>query len=380
MMPHWQGGHVSSLLLWAGSATGVIAFCFAQKPSNMEQLMIWTSQGAAWVCSPLPGPTWVCRSDASIAWPRGLKHLGLCVCPNAGFYHLYSGSETHNHNLMLLTSSCVCCQSLRSVWSAGILGTGSTGSAASGQGTHSQPGRAALLTRSLLETVLEQCDLVRQSIAEHSCHQIPVWVSRRQPAPLEWREPVCHQTDVESFGRLCCWQEVIYWDAHPGPSQTEPAEANGSGYRSGLNAARSVLPAMAAAVCQLLVQEHSEAAFEGTDPSPSEAQAALGVQCLPGIPDCVLSHPPLGQMSFFTLGSNVLFRIFWARWRKINSLSSKRARYSFFAALESRCREGFSPALLPSPWGTCSVPPSPPPDPWHTWPGPASTLGASSVQ
>lgn len=64
--------------------------------------------------------------------------------------------------------------------------------------------------------------------------------------PTELGASVCHQTATESFGRSSCWQEVIYGDTYPGPSQTEPTDASGSRFRSGLNAARSVLPALTA--------------------------------------------------------------------------------------------------------------------------------------
>lgn len=138
----------------------------------------------------------------------GFEVPGYVYLSQCWVYHPSSGVEAHNHNLMLLTSSCMCWQSLRSGWSPGILGTLSLGvlpvrclqagsTFPAGQGS-------SVLTRSSLQTVLEQCDLVRQSIAERSCHQIPVWVSSRQAAPLEGREPVCHRTDVEPFGRLCC--------------------------------------------------------------------------------------------------------------------------------------------------------------------------------
>lgn len=90
-----------------------------------------------------------------------------------------------------------------------------------------------------------------------------------QPAPLEGRGPLCHQADLE----LCAG------DRRGLTGLTEPAEAQGA-QCPGLKAAWSVLSAMAAAKQSLRAQPQGSVS----------SQAALGVLCFPGIPDCVLSH------------------------------------------------------------------------------------------
>lgn len=80
-----------------------------------------------------------------------------------------------------------------------------------------------------------------------------------------------------------------------------------------------------------------DAAFEGTVLSPSGHSGCPGVQCCPGIPGHVLSHSLLEQMWFFTSGSNFVFRLFWAEWRKITSLSVRGARTPSLQAFQQPC-------------------------------------------
>lgn len=96
--------------------------------------------------------------------------------------------------------------------------------------------------------------------------------------------------------------------------------------------------------CRSARKQHLKAQSRG----PASSRAASGVQCFPVTPACVLSHSPLGQMRFFTLGSNSVFRIFWAKWRKINSLSPKRARILSLQCWKAGAGKAFhQPCFLP---------------------------------
>lgn len=175
--------------------------------------------------------------------------------------------------------------------------------------------------------------------------------------PTELGASVCHQTAMESFGRSSCWQEVIYGDTYPGPSQTEPTDASGSRFRSGLNAARSVLPALtassaSAAGAGLLGSsvwgQRPEArraprlrwARSGSVAAPSQACPAGSVN--PLCVRCDPLHQDLLSLCSESFGLNG-----GGGGGGVHQLKSKDV---FFAVLESRCREGFLPALLASRW------------------------------
>lgn len=193
------------------------------------------------------------------------------------------------------------------------------------------------------------------SLAEHPCPHVPCGSASPSggegaTVPPGWP------------GALCWWREGTDW-------------IDWASWSTGSSVSRSK-SSLECFICHGC----SKAEFEGTAPRLSELSGCPGCAVLPWHPWLCPQPFPLGQVGFCTLGSNFVFRIFWAKWRKIRSLSLKRARISSLQCWKAGAGKAFhQPCFLPL-GGTSSVPPSAPPGPWDTWQGPQSTLGAGSEQ
>lgn len=314
-------------------------------------------------------PGWcVCASETSVAWTWYFKYLGLCAIQISILFFITS------HPGLKRTTATSCSW----LTPAGVLAAG-RGQMLAPDFRHLLPGSTAFVGYLQARTgaafpagegssVPTCCLLETCALAMRSCKSKHCWSflspdshlgQQNAASPTETGGSDCHQTAIKSFGRLSGWQRMIYWDTCPGPSQTEPTDASRSLFRSSLNAAQSILPALTASSASAAGVELLGSSVWRHNPEPQWAprltSAALGVQWFCGIPvssiPYMLSKSPLGQTCSFASGSaNFVFRIFWAKQRKKKVYHLKEWGLFFFAVLESRCSECFPSGLLTSPW------------------------------